>query len=216
MSGDPLEQRLEALLRGPDLDVPARPDASGLLQHRVRRVKRRRQVVQTAVPAVLAVAAMVAGFTLLPQGEQDAGPAPGILTSSGIGGLELGMSVSEAREAGLIGAQQEAVANTCRRYAGTGLVEEVSARGGLIVRIDAGPFADNTEGIAIGDTYADLQQTYGEGLSSAGSPPSVRIPLDEPGSTRYEFDLDAPEPRDVRPQTRVISMSLSSTTQVCA
>lgn len=216
MSGDPLEQRLEALLRGPDLDLAARPDASGVLQRRVRRVKRRRQVVQTAVPAVLAVAAMVAGFTLLPQDEPDAGPAPGILTSSGIGGLELGMSVSEAREAGLIGAQQEEVANTCQRYAGTGLVEEVSVRGGLIVRIDAGPFADNTEGIAIGDTYADLQQAYGEGVSSLGSPPSVRIPLDDPGGTRYEFDLDAPEPRDVRPETRLLSMSLSSTTQVCA
>ena len=228
MSQDHLEDRLVALLQGQDLELPARADATGVVQKGVTRARRQRRAVQGAVPAVLAVAAIAIGLTAFPDREEDAFPSsdPSVLTGSGIGEISLGMTVGDAQAAGLIG-ELESGGNqsTCRVFAGTGVVNSVSVRGSVIVRIDVDAFADTPEGLHIGSTWGEVQSAYDDVTGPlAGSPPTGRVDLTDPGSTRYTFNLDpgdademtpAQEAAQITPRSRIISLALVSTSTRC-
>jgi hypothetical protein len=217
-SSSPLEDRLQALLGSSDLDLPTRPGATGVVMGRVRRARRRRRVVKAAVPAVLTVAAAVGGMSIFFQhDEPSAPPSPTVLTAAGIGDLRLGMKVAEAQAAGAIGRLERLDTSVnCPQYRGIGAVEQVTVQDGVIVRISVSDRADSSEGVQIGDTYAQLQEVYGTRLSHpSDADPNVREVLAENGSTRYEFRLDATEARDITPETRVQFIDLSTTTNTC-
>ncbi|MBT0768862.1 hypothetical protein KIH74_07990 [Kineosporia sp. J2-2] len=218
MSHDQLDDRLSALFDGPALDLPTRDDAADTVLGRVRRARRRRRALKAGAPALLAVVALVTGLTGLTvtlHDDDPPGPGPEVLTASGIGGLNIGMSVDEAESAGLIRRPEDGTTvKVCQEYPGTGTVKAAFALNGVIVRIVVDAFSDTPEGIHLGDTYTDLEKAYRSGGNlHRVNAEKVRVDL---GATRYEFTLEALEPRDSAGRLpAVIGMELTSTTQTC-
>ncbi|GAB6904099.1 hypothetical protein [Kineosporia succinea] len=224
MSQDHLEDRLASLLGSADLDLPARPDATGVVMGDVRRARRRRRAVQVAVPAVLVVGAIAAGSTFLPRYHEKVVPAvqpSDVLTGTGIGALQLGMSLSAVRDAGLTGAELSSETDsTCVTYEGRGSVAQFTVVDGQVARIRVDAFATTPEGIGIGDTYGDLQAAYDDLPQGTAGMGSVQFNALGAQGGRYEADLEIPDTNADRSAdtddeadfeaTRITGLSLSS------
>ncbi len=147
MNRDHLEDRLQALLDSSGLDLPARSDATGVVVGRVRRAKRRRLAVKTAVPAVLTVIAIGVGIGMSTLPDHHATPAvtaaDNVLTGTGLGKLRIGMNITAAKKAGLVGAKidNSNLASFCGQYSGVGEAIQVSTDRGIIVEIEVDAFA---------------------------------------------------------------------------
>ncbi|GLY30674.1 hypothetical protein [Kineosporia sp. NBRC 101731] len=166
MSQNGLEERLSALLGGNELDLLARDGATSTVMDGVRRARRRRRAMQVAVPTVLVVGTIAAGATFLPRYHEQAAPtlpSSKVLSGNGIGGLTLGMSITDARDAGLIGRETTVPggrAASCATYDGHGSIEQILAQDDTVAAITVDAFAETPAGINIGDTYGDLRKAY--------------------------------------------------------
>ena len=214
MSQDHLEDRLQALLDGSGLTLPARPDATGVVLGRVRRARRRRRALQAAVPAVLVVAAVAAGMAAVPHHEETpAVPvADNILTGTGIGPLHIGMSLADARKTGLVTEADTDQGLACVQYNGKGSVNRVFVAHDVVAEIWVDTFAETPAGIHTGDTYGELLKAY----PKAGLPNAQEVAnglmFDAPGGggNQYEVSIEQPDPNSTEPQPEGDERKLTS------
>jgi hypothetical protein len=194
MSQENLEGRLQALLDDSGLALPPRPDATGVVLRRVRRVRRRRRAVQTAVPALLTVAAIAVGISVAHH-QPDQTPTQGaanILSGTGIGRLKIGMAVTDAQDAGLLGKNtDQKQGQQCQRYEGKGgFVKEVLVDHGIVTGIKVEVWVNTPAGIYIGETYGELRKAY---PNAPMVQPTMAVATfaapDGPGNL-YQVDLD--------------------------
>jgi hypothetical protein len=221
MSQEHLEDRLQALLDDSGLALPPRPDATGVVLGRVRRARRRRRAVQTAVPALLTVAAIAIGVSVFHHPPDDT-PTQGvdnILSGTGIGRLKIGMDVATAQDDELLGKNtDELQGQLCQRYEGTNdFVEEVLVDHGIVTGIKVNLWADTPAGIHIGNTYAQLQKAYPD--APAVQPPATRSFFKAPDGegNEYRVDVEKPEPESgesVTKESRIVGLGLVSPTAV--
>ncbi|GAB3257440.1 hypothetical protein [Kineosporia babensis] len=220
MSHDELEHRLQALLHERQLDLTPRSGATGMVEGRVRRARRRRRAVQTMAPAALTVVAIAAGMAIAGQYSDDDPVAPkyDVLSDTGLGEVQLGIPITDAQAAGVVGDEippETERANACLQYQGFGSVERVFADRGVIVQIDVDALAETPQGLNIGDTYGDVVAIYPEAgpvkskvpelleiAAPGGSGNVYRVALEpegderdaKPAEERYVFELSLRTP----------------------
>ncbi|GLY17244.1 hypothetical protein Kisp01_42590 [Kineosporia sp. NBRC 101677] len=227
MSRDDLEDRLEALLHDRGLDLPPRPGATDIVEGQVRRARRRRRAVQTALPAALTVVAVAAGFALAGKDSDEAPtqPAYDILSGQGLGDLRIGMDIADAQEAGLVrDVIEEGKGNSgsCNRYEGVGSVDYVVTEGGVVVQIEVGALAETPEAINIGDTYGDIVRAYPRvgPLDDRQAPAEIRFEAPGGDGNLYRLvletsgmNVDASE-RQPSSSTKITDLALLAGSQV--
>ena len=241
LEGSDLEHRLQHLFGTPALDLTPHAGATTAVLGRVRRARRRRQVVRTGAVGLAAASVLAIGLgtpSLL--GDRDArittpaatATAPTTddsdelpMTGTGVGRLRLGMSAADARATGLLAEAAADSTERCQVYrgrAGTG-IRQVTIGSGGVHSISVNQFIRTKEGLSGESRFEDLRATFGAGLTVDGTASSdrsgafagqsvYRAPVDGSPGVSYRFDLDDSEPTD---DTRIVGITLENEDPTC-
>jgi hypothetical protein len=144
------------------------------------------------------------------------------LTMKGIsvGGLRLGMSLSDAQKTGLLGQawdrQPEDKPTGCSKFEGRHGVLEVVASSRGVHRIEVYPFIQTPEGVGMGATYAKVATAYPGTLPTVpGSEAIHRVPVPGYVGAWYQFRFATDAGGDVTKASRVMSFALQNADLAC-
>ncbi|MBT0768860.1 hypothetical protein KIH74_07980 [Kineosporia sp. J2-2] len=139
-----------------------------------------------------------------------------MLSDSGIGDLELGDSLKQARALGFVGenATSEVDGEVCAQYPGEKGLEWLYFTDDQLIIIAAGPTVRLDTGVGVGDTFAQLNDAYGDRISGEDSG-LARLNLtapDAPFPAFYRVGIDTSYAfRD----SKIIDIALQSIEQGC-
>jgi len=117
-----------------------------------------------------------------------------VLSDTGFGDLELGMSLEQAQELGFAGKlAQPNDTVMCNQYHGKQGLEYLYFTEDQLIIIVPGPRVRLDTGFGVGSAYADVKYAYGDRLDSRGAKEFSRITIsapDAPFPAHYRMDLD--------------------------
>jgi hypothetical protein len=232
MSDNDLDRRLGELFAEPNLALPPRADATGLVLTRVRRARRRRRTAQLAVPVLAAV--LLGGVALSGLGSRlFAAPAPPAhqttvaprvqelpMSGPAVGPIRLGMTRADAEATGLLITPATAAdtdGTDCWSYRGRRGIQNVMVSPSGVVEISVYAFITTGEGAAVGTTYAQVHTTYPDATpATPDTRTDYRVPVPGQAGAWYVFGFESPDGQSrIGPQSRVIALTLTGADRSC-